>query len=183
MENKSKKSIRQLTMGVLSLTAIVIGMWLLILIYLIKFKYIGSTEYPIEKLGQTGDFFNIATSFSGVITVMFVAYGIILQKKELISVQEQIEYQTKKSEEDERVNRTIEILYKWDAPGKESSEINELRINFLKRIAVLYSSNNAFNEKIDFLSIVKILKIEGIYDYFIRLKASKENEILELKKK
>lgn len=162
MNNDGKKTWNYQVAGIIGLSFFVVLAWGTTLLYLAIFKAPAWENYPIEKLGQVGDFFNIITSLASVITVAFVAYAVILQRKELSAVKEQIEYQTNKLEEDEQVNRTLEILDKWDKTQKALNEPYSDKISLIQRISTLASSQKSYERKIDFAVIANVLASEGI---------------------
>jgi len=64
----------------------------------------------LEMFGQLGDSMNIVTSLTGVFTVGLLAYAVYLQKTELRAVQDQIDTQTKSTEKEQKMNRTLKKL-------------------------------------------------------------------------
>lgn len=91
-------------------------------------------------LGTVGDFFNIATSLSSVLTVALVSYGVYLQKVEIRSLKDELE-------NGEKINRTITLIDMWSGICKSRQNEEEVE-RFLNNISLLY--NKGYINKFDF---------------------------------
>jgi len=149
--------------------AFVFFVWATIGGYLVFSKAVGHTgEFPLEKLGQVGDFFNVATSLASLMTVVLVYRAYHLQKNELKQVKQQLEKQITAAKNEERINRAIKLFEEYltifnnidDKDGVYIADRYEEMLDFIQRIIGMRKSR--FNEYIDFDVLGENLTIQGL---------------------
>lgn len=118
-------------------------------------------------LGTVGDFFNIATSFASVLTVILVSYGVYLQKVEIKGLRNGLEV-------GEKINRTITLIDMWNATCKTENNKDGVE-RFLNNISLLY--NKGYKDKFDFNLIIKIIYDHPVVKYKISHMAEIKKEL------
>lgn len=113
----------------------------------IEIYEIKGVKEKFEILGTIGDFFNIATSFASVLTVILVSYGVFLQKEEFKKLKHQIDIGGK-------IDRTLPLIETWNEISKKEND--EERVNkFLTNLSLFY--NKGYGDKFDFSILGKLI--------------------------
>lgn len=147
--------------------------WVFIFFYLLAIKapHYSPSEYPMEKLGQAGDFFNITTSLASLVTVVLVYSAYRLQKKELREMKEQIS-------KEEKINRTLSFVDKWQEIINKNgfNDFSQDEFNFINVIVVLSQADKEYKNHIDLRSICHIL-IESNIDKRLSLEGLPDDQV------
>lgn len=98
-------------------------------------------------LGTIGDFFNIATSFASVLTVILVSYGVFLQREEFKNLKHQINIGGK-------IDRTLPLIEIWNETCKREDDEDGVD-KFLTNLSLFH--NNGYKDKIDFYILGKLV--------------------------
>ncbi len=143
----------------------------------------GIKSLSYDQLGTAGDYFNIATSLSSVITVILISYGVYLQKEELSEVRAQIERQISAVEKSETINRTITLISEWSAilarPDEDLYKKNTYEDTasielgghidiFIKKLTYI-NDDKTMSHLIDIKTIVDIVNSDNIREKYQNL--------------
>lgn len=168
-------------LGIVTLLILTASVWSGVLVYLFFFKHPELKNYPISSLGAVGDTFNVATSFSSLITVFFVAYAVTLQRKEFKAMGEQLARQTTAVKKEEGINRAIKLFEEYELINSQivnsekerilnfSNERNRYR-NLIKfTVKITEMKKTEFKNYINFDTLYINLKASGIENHLSRI--------------
>lgn len=156
--------------------------------------------FALQSLNLMGGTFNIIIALTGVITVWLLSKAVSYQKEELIKIQQQMDSQRKSIEQEEKINRTIDLIYKWTSldeyigepytrgssfdpePREKSNYIGLKQTDFINHLMLIEKSSKEYKNKIDFGVVCKAILNDnaerGIEDKiaYIKLDLLKLNE-------